>query len=679
MVSILQMQCCTCLFKRGVFQMRPKTFLNLTIAMGALVFLAASSARPPHARLPASSQPILVVLDNGSLDRYQNFVPEMLNTEGLNEFQTAQLSQLTAAFLCNYDVVVLPHLSLSASQAMLFQDYANAGGTLVGFRPDAKLAHIFGVTPQGNTLKEGWIKINTATPYSSALVGDALKFHGAADLYSLSSASAVATLYHTVTSSTHSPAVAINRYGFGQAILFSFDLSQSIVLMRQGNPAWAGYPNNHDGNHTMRASQMFMDQGSRQFWNDLGDGTLNDVPQADIQLHLLTNLITLTNAAKRPLPRLWYFPDQARSLLLVTGDNHSHAVANALAEVDNISSHGGQFTYNLWYPFTTITESRMNEWLAGGNTMAIHFNDIAEADSSRVGGSAASWNGMRKVLNQALTSYVAAYPNAPYPVTTRNHYLVWVSNGADGTPDQVAQAKLFQNFGIQMDTSYASFPKRWGYMTGSGLPMKFLDTATGNVIPVYEQATQYEDDIQLGRENYSLNWDQLTAQKHYLQSLSDSLTRYNTAITMLFHPDSWNRYRDYIQSSLQYAQTRGIPIASIGKWLDFWKARSATTLSMPSFSSNLLSFTTTGSPAGLTVLAPLASGRNKFVSVFKVDGLQQNFTTATYQGVMYAAVVLTSGTHNISVVYATKEIIRREGSPNMTASTSNPVHRGSMQ
>jgi hypothetical protein len=28
--------------------------------------------------------------------------------------------------------------------------------------------------------------------------------------------------------------------------------------------------------------------------------------------------------------------------------------------------------------------------------------------------------------------------------------------------------------------------------------MKFLDTTTGTVIPVFEQATQYEDDIQLG-------------------------------------------------------------------------------------------------------------------------------------------------------------------------------------
>src|SRR5204862_1759021 len=104
--------------------------------------------------------------------------------------------------------------------------------------------------------------------------------------YSLNGASALARLYTNSNPPTTSPAVAINNFGLGKAVLFTFDLTQSIVLMRQGNPAWAGYPNNHDGFSTMRASQMFMDKNSGQFWNDLGDGTLNDVPQADIQLRL---------------------------------------------------------------------------------------------------------------------------------------------------------------------------------------------------------------------------------------------------------------------------------------------------------------------------------------------------------------------------------------------------------
>ncbi len=344
-----------------------------------------------------------------------------------------------------------------------------------------------------------------------------MKFHGAADLYSLSGAAAIATLYDTPSAPTASPAVAVNSFGSGTAILFSFDLTQSIVLMRQGNPDWAGYPNNHDGFNTMRASGMFMDKNSGQFWNDLGDGALRDVPQADIQLRLLSNLITITTAARRPLPRLWYFPNRNRAILLMTGDDHGFPVDQALAEFNSIASFGGKFAYNLWYPFNTVSTSQVSTWLAAGNTMAIHFNDTAETDSSGVGGSAASWNGMQNVITTALSAFQATYPAAPFPLTTRDHFLIWVSNNAAGDPDQTAQAKLFQNNGIQLDTSYTAFPNRWGYMTGSGLPMKFLDTKTGAVIPVYEQATQYEDDIQLQNLTYSLGWNPTTASSHYIK------------------------------------------------------------------------------------------------------------------------------------------------------------------
>ena len=618
----------------------------------ALIFVAALAVQPAWAALPTPNQPILVVQNSSSADPYQNFVPELLTTEGLNGFQTAQLGDLTSAFLASYDVVILPHLTLTAAQATLFQNYVNAGGTLVGFRPDLQLASVFGVAPLGTTLSEAWLKIDITTSYAPSAVSAAMKFHGTADLYSLNSATALSTLYNTSTISTTSPAAAINTFGLGKAILFSFDLTQSIVLIRQGNPAWAGYPDNHDGNSTMRASQMFMDQSSGQFWNDLGDGALNDVPQADIQLRLFSNIVTLTNAPKRPLPKLWYYPNQSRAQLLMTGDDHSFPVSNALSEINNVASFGGLFTYNLWYPFTTVSASQVNTWLTAGDTMAIHFNDTGEVDSSGVGGSKASWNGMQSVISTALTSFAATYPSAPFPVTTRNHFLIWVSNDANGTVDQVANAKLFQNNGIQFDTTYSAFPNRWGYMTGSGLPMKFLDPVAGSVIPVYEQATQYEDDLQLSTGDSSLVWGISTAQAHYQQTLSDSLNKYNTVITMLFHPENWSSYQSYADAALQYAQSQSIPISAAGKWLTFWQARAATTISKPSFASNILTFTATGSPAGLTLLVPFASGNNAAVSTFKVDNVAQSFTVAAYQGVMNASVVLTAGTRNISVTYA---------------------------
>src|SRR5258708_17261005 len=120
--------------------------VSFVLLMLALCVAAPYFQGKASAQLPTPNQPILVVQDSGSSDPYQYFVPELLTTEGLNGFQIAQLRDLTAAFLANYDVVVLPHLALSAAQATLLQNYVNAGGTLVGFRPDPLLATLFGVT-----------------------------------------------------------------------------------------------------------------------------------------------------------------------------------------------------------------------------------------------------------------------------------------------------------------------------------------------------------------------------------------------------------------------------------------------------------------------------------------------------------------------------------------------------
>jgi hypothetical protein len=250
---------------------------------------------------------------------------------------------------------------------------------------------------------------------------------------------------------------------------------------------------------------------------------------------------------------------------------------NSTSEVNAVEAAGGVFTNFLWFPFGSIASSTVSDWLSRGNSIGIHFDDTAEQDSSGVGGSQATWNGMQSVIGNAISSFGSTFPSAPAPVTTRDHFLIWVSNAADGPADQTAQAKLLQNAGIQLDTSYSTFPKRWGYMTGSGLPMKFLDTKTGAVIPVYEQATQYEDDIQLLNTSYGLNWNLATAQAHFQQSLSDSFNKYNTVVTMLFHPDEWiaNNHQAFAAPVLQYAQAQSIPMPGTAAWLAFWQGRAS--------------------------------------------------------------------------------------------------------
>lgn len=618
---------------------------------GAILIGVVAPSPSVKAELPIPRQPILLIQDSGAAERFQSFVPELLLTEGLNGFQVAQLADLTASFLQHYGVVVLPHLVLNSSQVALLATYVDAGGTLVAFQPDLQLANVFGVLPSGSSLVEGWLQIQTGTAEGFGLTSQVLRFHGSADRYTLNGASALAFLYQDSTTPTSAPAASVNVFGQGRAILFSFDLTQSIVLLRQGNPAWAGYPNNHDGFSTMRASQLFLDVGTNTFWNDAGDQALNDVPQADEQLRLFSNAVLLASAAReRPLPRFWYFPEQARSLLLLTGDQHGDSESNSSREIDTVGSFGGSFTDFLWYPFGSVSSSAVSRWLGAGHAVGIHFDDTSEADGNAHDGSHPTWAGMTDVLTNALNSFAATYPAAPPPLTTRNHFLIWLSNNASGEPDPIAQAKLFEQAGIELDTSYSTFPNRWGYMTGSGLPMKFLDTQSGAVVAVYEQATQYEDDVQLSGTSYSTDWNLATAEAHYEKSLSDSLTKYNTAVTMLFHPDAWDNYNTHATFVLQYAQAHGIAMPNAANWLAFWKGRAATGVADFQSASNILSFRLSGGPAGLTVLIPQSAGSTALSSVI-VDGAARSFEIAVYQGIRYASLVLSPGDHTVLSTY----------------------------
>jgi hypothetical protein len=360
----------------------------------------------------------------------------------------------------------------------------------------------------------------------------------------------------------------------------------------------------------------------------------------------------------------------------MTGDHHGDASSNSSSEINTVQSSGGLFQEYLWYPYGAITSSTVQSWQSAGHGFGIHFDDTSQVDSSGAGGSAANWAGMQRVMSTALGALTSFFPTVQNPpITNRNHYLIWVSNNSSGVADQTANAKLLQSFGLQMDETFSAFPNRWGYMNGSGLPMKFLDTATGTVIPVYEQATQFEDDAQLSTASYSTNWALSTAQAHYQKSISDSLNKYNTVITFLFHPDSWSNYSSFAQTALQYAQSNNVPMWSADNWNAFWSARAATGISMPSFTSNTLSFTVTGSAAGLSLLIPEQSG-STVVSAIQVDGSSQSFNVMSLQGLLYASVVLTSGPHNVSATYTSGASISGAISPLAAASSAAVTIQG---
>ena len=109
----------------------------------------------------------------------------------------------------------------------------------------------------------------------------------------------------------------------GQAAAFTYDLASSVVYTRQGNPAWAGQ--HRDGyTRTIRSDDLFFGDASfdpQPDWVDLSEVA---IPQADEQQRFLANLITQMDLAKKPLPRFWYFPNGAKAMVIMSGDDHAN-------------------------------------------------------------------------------------------------------------------------------------------------------------------------------------------------------------------------------------------------------------------------------------------------------------------------------------------------------------------
>ena len=53
-------------------------------------------------------------------------------------------------------------------------------------RPDSKLQSLLGLTAQGSTTGEGYLKVDTRTAPGTGITGETIQFHGAADRYTAS-------------------------------------------------------------------------------------------------------------------------------------------------------------------------------------------------------------------------------------------------------------------------------------------------------------------------------------------------------------------------------------------------------------------------------------------------------------------------------------------------------------
>lgn len=616
------------------FNQIPRLVLSLMLLAGMLLpFVSEVSAAPVSRPVQAvsnapaaagSTTPVLLVYnDNYTSNVFGHFLGEIMKAEGFNLFDTVQLSGVNSTLLSNYDTVVLAETSLNNGQANTFNQYVSNGGNLIAMRPDSRLANTLGLTSLGSTIANGYMAIQTGNNYGQGFQPDSLQLHTTADRYTLGTAQTVALLYSDASTATSFPAVTVNSFGSGKAAAFTYDLAQSVVYTRQGNPNQLD--TDADGDGIIRIVDMYYN------WINLNKMPL---PQADIQQRLFGRILSQLNSAKKPLPRFWYFPNAKNTTVILTSDAHG----NPDSYFANMVSSMGQFNVTTSFYMAQAgqpTPADVANWQNLGFDFSTHPYKIDTPLST----------GYDDVDTWFDDNYGPRTSR-----TVRVHRLQW-QGWVDG-------GKIGEARGYNMDFTYYRYgnwllkpDNTWarGYMTGSSLPMKMIDQS-GQIVDNFGQYTEIADDQMLytGPENLSDS----TAFVYTKQAIDASEAGDNQAIAMQMHVDYYAGEQTWAENTISYTKNLGIPMFNGDTWLGFTENRYNSTLSNVTWANNKLSFTASvpATQTGQTLMLPKRSATGNLTTI-TVNGLNKTFTSQTVRGEDFAFVVLGAGSSTVQVTY----------------------------
>ena len=588
------------------------------------VFAATSVARAAD---PAQGPggPILVLTSGNT--NYGKYYAEILRNEGLNSFTVADISSLTAGQLAAYDVVILARMPLAGSQTSILSTWVNGGGNLIAMAPDVQLNTLLGISTTGTTLSNAYLLVDTNTAAGNGIVGQTMQFHGTANRYTLVSASAIATLYSTASTATANPAVTLNSTGTGKAAAFAFDLAESVVTTRQGNPVWAAQE--RDGFTPIRSDDKFFGAKTGDVQPDWVDLSKVAIPQADEQQRLLANLILQMNAGKKPLPRFWYLPNGKKAVVIMSGDDHGNGGTAGRFDQFKAASPAGCNVAN-WecvrgtsyiYTSTPLTNAQAVAYNTDGFEVGLHVNTGC-ADYDRTS--------LDTTYANDLAAWKAKYTGIPAPITMRHHCIAW--------SDWTTGAEVQFNNGIRLDTSYYFWPPGWvgnvaGLFTGSAMPMRFM-RLDGSFVDVYEAVSQMTDE-----SGQAFPYTVTT-----LLDRAIGAEGYYGVYTINAHTDVVGS--NEADTTVAAAQARGVPIVTSRQMLTWLDARNASSFGSFGWNGSALSFVVTRDPAavGLQGMLPTRSGSG-VLGTLTLGGTSVPYTVSVVKGVEYAFFAAAAGSY----------------------------------
>jgi hypothetical protein len=573
---------------------------------------------------PGAKVPILI------LSRQHNFgtyIGEILKAEGFSEFMIDSLNsgRITRSYLQQFDLVVLADQKSDRRTTDIICHYAGKGGNIIAIDPVDELSDLFGLGGDNGKGDGVFFAIDTASETGNSLTGKPIQLHVPYQEYSPGNGKAVAWFCNKLSGRNNFPAVVKHNYGAGRTAAFLYNLPENIVLTRQGNPIFAG--EEKDGIPGLRAMDLFTDG-----WVESSNNTLN---QADQQMSLLSHLIEEMASCKKPLPRIWYFPDTLKCLVTLTNDGEFRGENDFEPQFRDMDSMGAVMSLYVMER-DKVSRQWAQKWTARGFEISGHPDDTREALSP-------TWDKMDSVLTSTIDDISTLYGLKMSTVV--NHWFVWCGKLQDGNPEFAAQAALEVSHGLFLDVNYAHYDNNssqghflgplglnQGNFTGSGLPMKFA-MSNGSICDIYQHLNNVYD------QQYNENHDPegfFECFKGLLdRSLNDGVYSY---ISIKSHNDEYYFSRDPLLKMLAYARSQGIPVWSAERLAGFLRAREQARFTDIRWSGKDLEFrlvTPPGNYGMLTVMIPFHYNGMDLMNM-KINGNIVPYSAVTVSGAEYA-------------------------------------------
>lgn len=475
------------------------------------------------------------------------YLAEILHAFGLFSLERSSSENALRIAHPHRDLIVLSR----GSEASGVESFLQAGGSVLAILPSDSIERLAGLVRKRE--EQGPARLRFAQPVSYGVRGEPLWTVGPVRFFEPKpGANVVAYLYKPDDPPAESVGIWECAVGSGRLIIYAYDPAACIARLRQGDPARANYL--PPGQKTPRATFLHPPNPPLDtYWK----------PTADLHAMALVELIQRLLRRHAPVPTLWHLPDGKPSILLFSGDEDNSPQEANDAEMRDLESVGGAMNLYIIPDITSITRDLIEKYTRRGHAMSVHPNLTDYAGQPPAA-----------QLAQAERQVRMFREKFQWPArTVRDHCYMW--------PGYVELPELWERLGIGMDlnttaTLYGSSLDYGPYVNvHAGVPLRFV-RENGSLIDVFQQPTHINDDLEA---HPSKDWALKSSGESYewvaQRILEEAARFYHAPVCANVHPVNYVKFSGpHGRVLMARARELGLPIWSLDRWHDWWRARS---------------------------------------------------------------------------------------------------------